>query len=336
MQTSTEPSAAKPSSETATAGPVVARSRRPLGTAAVATGLVAMIALLAAALWWRADGGRWYVVETPSMGTTTPVGSLVLTTPVDLEDVAVGDVVTFHSPRSRTVYTHRVVEISAEGLTTRGDLNDAPDAGTVGRADVIGAVVRDAPLLGWVLKAVPILLVGAALTWLVSLPATGRRRRDVRLLGGSLTVAVANLLLHPWVGVQRMSEQVLDDGSGPLLDVVSTGVLPIRAEQVGGGATQAMRNGEVARLALAPRDSGAYDVVATVDLAWWGWALLALTCLAPLLLAVLLRPVAPAPSAGPVPPASAEQGRDVGSAILPRRPEDPVRAETSAVRECGP
>lgn len=280
--TSTDTSTAANAGSTADRG-------RPVLAVLGAVAALAVVLLVVCALWWRADGGRWFMVETPSMGTAMPVGTLVLTEPVRLGDVEVGDVITFHAPESGTVYTHRVVDASPAGLTTQGDVNDMPDSGTLGQGNLIGKVVWHADGLGWALKAVPLVLVGLALTWALSLLVPAHRRRGVRLVGLSLSLAVANWLLHPWVGIQQMSQRVPEDGKpGLVFDVISTGLLPVRAEQVGGGASAVLRDGEVASMRLAPRADGAYDVTSALHLSWWGWALMVAFCLTPMLLSVLL------------------------------------------------
>lgn len=202
-----------------------------------------VVAFLAATLWWRSEGGRWFVVETPSMGTAMPVGTLALTSPTVVDDVGAGDVVTFRPPQSGTVYTHRVVEqVASPGtggalrLVTKGDVNDTPDPGSIGQEHLVGHVVWHAQALGWAVKAVPLVVVGGASTWLLSLLLTRHQRRGVRLVGASLTLSLTTWLLNPWVGVQTVSQRVPEDGSeGVLLDVISVGLLPVRAEQVGGG-----------------------------------------------------------------------------------------------------
>lgn len=266
-----------------------------LALGAVLVVAVAVVGVVAAGLWWRGDGGRWFVVSTPSMGTAMPIGTLVLTSPVDVDDVRVGDVVTYRAPQSGSVYTHRVVERVAGGggavrLLTQGDLNAAPDPGSIGAADLVGRVAWHAPGLGWVLRAVPVLAAGGAATWLASLVLPLRRRLGARLVGASLTLAVANWLLHPWVGLQKVAQRDPARGDGALLDVVSVGLLPVRVEQVGGGASVRLDDGELVTMRLAERRNGSYTVAAVLDLPWWGWALLVAVCLVPLAVSLVLGP----------------------------------------------
>ncbi|RFA13148.1 hypothetical protein B7R22_14210 [Subtercola boreus] len=89
---------------------------------------ILLAVLLLAALVFFITGGRWFVVQTPSMGETAPVGTLILTTPTNGQ-VAVGDIITFRPPTSPgEVYTHGIIAISADGaISTRGDINGATD-----------------------------------------------------------------------------------------------------------------------------------------------------------------------------------------------------------------
>ena len=69
-----------------------------LQTAASAALLALVVLGLLGAGAWRVTGGRWAVIETPSMGRAIPVGSLVLTRPRPLTNIEVGDVVTYRPP----------------------------------------------------------------------------------------------------------------------------------------------------------------------------------------------------------------------------------------------
>ncbi len=58
--------------------------------------LVVSSACLRSPVYWFATGGRWLIVETPSMGRSAPVGTLLWVEPV--HDLHVGDVISFHPP----------------------------------------------------------------------------------------------------------------------------------------------------------------------------------------------------------------------------------------------
>src|SRR5262245_18950348 len=62
---------------------------------AAATAVTGLAALL---VWWWATGGTWEIVSTPSMGRAAPVGTLLWVKPTEIDDIRVGDVVTFHTP----------------------------------------------------------------------------------------------------------------------------------------------------------------------------------------------------------------------------------------------
>ncbi|WP_367379197.1 S26 family signal peptidase [Subtercola boreus] len=100
---------------------------RPVRVLLIAAAILLAVLLLAALVFFI-TGGRWFVVQTPSMGETAPVGTLILTTPTNGQ-VAVGDIITFRPPTSPgEVYTHGIIAISADGaISTRGDINGATD-----------------------------------------------------------------------------------------------------------------------------------------------------------------------------------------------------------------
>jgi signal peptidase I len=82
-----------------------------------------------------------FVVASGSMTPTLPVGSVVVTQPVDAGEVQVGDIVVFHDPtgRDRRI-VHRVVDTTADGYLTRGDANAVGDPWVITDAHVIGEV----------------------------------------------------------------------------------------------------------------------------------------------------------------------------------------------------
>lgn len=301
------------------------RPRTVACSAGALTACAALLAVLLAALWWHVDGGRWFVVQTPSMGTALPVGSLALTTPAEVDAVPPGEVVTFRSPRTGTVYTHRVVGVTGAGLRTQGDLNAAADVSLVDDDHLVGRVVWQASVLGWALRAVPYLLIAVAATWVADLLLRYRWRRATWLLGLSVGAAVTNLLLRPWVGLallgQRTAEDTVDGEPSLLLDIVSTGLLATQAVGDEAGSTAVhLRTGETATVALSAGDSGRYEVLGRPELGLWGWAVLLLLCLLPLLVALVPTRSAEPDSSSPDAPRSAERDSDVGLAILRSSP----------------
>lgn len=105
------------------AGALVARW---VGRAAIA-GAVAVFALLV--IGPQTGRYRTLTVLTASMQPTFPAGSVVLSVPIPIDQVAVGDVITYAIPvDDRRVVTHRVVEVVRPGVVrTQGDANNTVD-----------------------------------------------------------------------------------------------------------------------------------------------------------------------------------------------------------------
>lgn len=96
------------------------------------------------------------VVTSGSMGPTIAPGDVVLSDPSAA--VATGDVVTVRRPRG--LVTHRVVEVGAEGLRTRGDANRVDDSGWVSTTEVVGRGRLLVPMVG-----LPLAWTGDVLPW---------------------------------------------------------------------------------------------------------------------------------------------------------------------------
>lgn len=87
-------------------------------------------------------------VVTGSMEPTMPVGSLLLCQQTDIDNIAVNDIVCFHSMDSQMlgkIITHRVIQVltGADGqllLETKGDANAAADIQYVTAGNLIGKV----------------------------------------------------------------------------------------------------------------------------------------------------------------------------------------------------
>ena len=79
---------------------------------------------------------RTMTMLTGSMAPSIEPGDVVVSTPLDVQDVEVGMVITYHIPiDDHRVVTHRVIEVdhTADGtvsVRTQGDANDAPDPWT--------------------------------------------------------------------------------------------------------------------------------------------------------------------------------------------------------------
>ena len=181
---------------------------------------VALVAVCAVAGWWWATGGTWLTVLTPSMGQAAPVGTLLWVKPTDIGDVRVGDVVTFHTPTrvnqgvgvtsppielGEQTYTHRVVGRHPDGaLQTKGDLNAGPDPWHTDQQHLVGRVTASWPVAGWLVRALPLLILGGIAWWVITgLAASKRSRAPLRVLGAVGLVAVAIYIHNPLFGASQ-------------------------------------------------------------------------------------------------------------------------------------
>lgn len=150
---------------------------------------VAVLAALAGVVWVVATGRSLEVVTTGSMAPAVPTGSLAVIEPVEVADVASGDVITYRMPGVDRLVMHRVVGVIDQGtgpfFRTRGDANESVDSRAVPASDVAGRLRWSIPLAGQVLWA---LRPPLGLLVLVGLPAlltaagelVGRRNRTQR------------------------------------------------------------------------------------------------------------------------------------------------------------
>ena len=74
----------------------------------VTLGVLALLSALLAVAAPRLLGYQSYVIYGSSMEPTIRLGSLILTEPVDAEQLQVGDIIAFRTPNEITV-THRIV-----------------------------------------------------------------------------------------------------------------------------------------------------------------------------------------------------------------------------------
>jgi signal peptidase I len=240
-------------------------------------------ALLIAALLFLSAGGRWFVVETPSMGEAAPVGTLVMDMPVRTAALHVGDIISFQvAAAPETTYTHRIIDIDATGgIHTRGDINGATDPWTLTQENIVGSPVLLIPYLGWLFRAAPILLIGTLLIWILTSPFTDRvTRSSLRVAGASLTASYAAFILKPFVNVTMITNTATPNAVHAT--VVSSGMFPVRVEARGGTIAHLV-DGEVGRITIRELNRhGSYQLASNIDLDVFGWALLIGTCLIPL------------------------------------------------------
>ena len=102
----------------------------------------------------RAAGAEPYTILTGSMRTIYPPGTLVVTKPIDPDQVKIGDVITFQLDSGKSaVVTHRVIGVrtGTDGepeFITKGDANPSPDTEAVRSVQLRGKLWYAVPYLG--------------------------------------------------------------------------------------------------------------------------------------------------------------------------------------------
>ncbi|RNL79189.1 S26 family signal peptidase [Nocardioides marmorisolisilvae] len=233
--------------------------------------LVAFIVVLAG---WRAEGGRWVRVETPSMGTRAPVGTLLWVKPVTFSSLKPGDLITFTPPGGHGVtYSHEVKKVFPDGtLATQGRIT-AQDPWRLGPQNVVGKTVMRWPGAGWLVLAAPVLVLGS----LVVAGVAGRvREREARmpvlLVGGALVIVTALVVYRPLTQADRLS--FVPVGSGAKATYVSTGMLPVKLSAKGSEPV-VLADGEVGSI-VAKHATGVeagkqftVSVQPAIPMGWW-------------------------------------------------------------------
>lgn len=255
---------------------------RGLARLASWTLLAALIGFVAFCLVWRVDGGRWERVETPSMGTVAPVGTLLWIKPADFDGLRKGDFITFHPPGSTATYSHRVLERHDDGTISTKGVIPAPDPWRLHADDVVGEVRMRWWGVGWLVAAAPVLLVGGLLVAGVRSVASRSWRLPATILLGSLVLTAAIVWYRPFISAQQLSFAAATTG-GADASYVGTGLLPIRL-QAHHGEHVDLRAGEVGTVHVPQAD---HDQKLRVELKpavplWW-WVGLVLACFLPAL-----------------------------------------------------
>jgi signal peptidase I, archaeal type len=114
--------------------------------------LAAVFTFLAPRFSWRVDA-----VFSGSMEPELKVGGVVITRPVDTEELKVEDIIAFYSPVNEQLTSHRVIEIkqgSQLQFQTKGDANEDPDPFIVPANNVVGKICFHIPYLGYCSQAV--------------------------------------------------------------------------------------------------------------------------------------------------------------------------------------
>jgi signal peptidase len=109
--------------------------------------IVAILTFFAPRFGWRLDA-----VMSGSMEPELKVGGLVITRPVESQNIKIGDTITFYCPLSKKMTSHRVILVSSSTLSyfrTKGDANEDPDPFIVPVQNVVGKVCFHIPYLGY-------------------------------------------------------------------------------------------------------------------------------------------------------------------------------------------
>lgn len=247
--------------------------------------LTVLALLVLAGIIWRSWGGSWAIVETPSMGRSVPVGTLIFTRETPLRQLQVGDVVSYHPPNTPAqTFTHRVVHKYRDGsLQVRGDINGAADPLPVRQVDLVGKVVAQWYAIGWLIRALPLLIVGVMVIMVATAAfVRARWRSSARIMALCLLLSLSALILRPFVRPVLIDVST-DDPSGPVAHVVSSGLMPTR---VTGAASHFvdLTNGQVGSVPVRAVDPGHPFQVnghPHLDLAWL--LLVIVVCSLPLL-----------------------------------------------------
>ena len=115
----------------------------------------------------RLFGIQTMAVLSGSMEPHFHVGSLVFVTDAEITDFEKDDIVRFKIGTGDTVVTHRVTQVTQEGLKTKGDANNSEDGGLVTSANLVGkAFSFSIPVLGYLAVYISsqtgiIMLIGA-------------------------------------------------------------------------------------------------------------------------------------------------------------------------------
>lgn len=149
--------------------------------------------LLAGGFALPALGREMVIIDGGSMAPSIANGSAVIVDKT-ATGFAVGDVVTIRVPSSGAVFTHRIIEIVADGSTpavrTQGDANQDPDATASPESWIVGRVAYAVPGLGYVAAAlqsgtgraglISLVLIVLALRWFGDDAVSDKRSRAPR------------------------------------------------------------------------------------------------------------------------------------------------------------
>jgi signal peptidase I len=230
---------------------------------------------------WLLSGGHLFWVGSPSMGTVAPVGTLVVTEPIQSGEVLhAGEIIVFRPSPTHAVVIHRIFRVMGDSrFATKGDINSSPDPWTVSRSDVIGTPLLLVPAIGWIYKLAPWFIGGAVLMLVVAGQVRQRAKRWTTTVGPSLLVGLPVIRYRILVNGEVLA--TTRSGSSTIAKLVNTGILPEWFRSDGSSVRSSPGESVVIHLLLKGGSRG-IPIANTVALPRWGWALVATTCLTPL------------------------------------------------------
>jgi hypothetical protein len=234
--------------------------------------LAAGVAILGAGAFYL-TGGKSFTIQTPSMSEYAPVGTTVFSREVPFESIEVGDTIVFNPPASNSQYFHRVHSIdSSGGIHTKGDLNESVDPWVLHAEDIHGSESFRIIGLGWLIKALPIFLIGGILLWtLTHYYTVPIWVLPTRVVGLSFMAALSAFIIKPFVRADVISQTVAEGVATTVF--VPTGLLPIKATAQGGSADVSYP-GNLGSVMTSDQDpSGYFNVILTANLGFWGWVI---------------------------------------------------------------
>jgi signal peptidase len=132
-------------------------TRRSIGRRLVNLGCLLVMLLALLFIIPALFGMQRYVIVGGSMSGTFEVGSVAFEKVVPVEDLAVGDVITYQPPAEsgiETLVSHRIVSIHGDTFRTKGDANKDVDPWTFQlTADNQPRVAFTVPLVGYLFIA---------------------------------------------------------------------------------------------------------------------------------------------------------------------------------------
>jgi signal peptidase I len=250
-----------------------------------------MFALFLTWLSWRLTGGNLYFVSTPSMGTTAPVGSLVVSVPVNSKTpLKKGDIILYRIAHSNAVFVHRIYQVLPNGdFRTKGDLEALADPLVINRSEVVGISVEIIPALGWVYRLSGYLLGVASCTILLSFALNKFWRHVIYVMTPALFIVVPLVLFHPLVSATVLETDYFDNQVHIYL--VDTAILPVTYHVYRAKVTSGSPGQEVIITAPAKGPDAIGHVIpigVRAKLYWWEYLILITVSLVPVVIYLVI------------------------------------------------